>query len=72
MTVVRDSSASVFLQNAGALLYAREAEYGLPLGLVEALQTYLKPEIEPLLLRLAEDGATTAGCVQTRPENVIL
>ena len=70
--VVRDSSAEVFLQHAGALLYAREAEYGLPLGLAEALQTYLKPEIVPLLLRLVEGGATTAVCIQTRPENVML
>jgi hypothetical protein len=45
MIVVRDSTPGEFLRQAGALLYAREAEYGLPLGLVEALQTYLEPEI---------------------------
>lgn len=72
MTVVRDSTPGEFLQHAGPLLYAREAEYGLPLGLVEALQTYLKPEITTLLLRLVEDGVTTAVCVQTRKENVML
>ena len=72
MTVVRDSNPAVFLQDAGPLLYAREAEYGLPLGLVEALQTYLKPEITPLLLRVTESGVTTAVCVQTRPENVMV
>jgi uncharacterized protein len=72
MTVVRDSDPAVFLQHAGPLLYAREAEYGLPLGLVEALQTYLKPEITPLLLRVTESDVTTAVCVQTRPENVMV
>jgi uncharacterized protein len=72
MTVVRDSNPGAFLQHAGPLLYAREAEYGLPLGLVEALQTYLKPEITPLLLRLTENGETSAVCVQTRPENVMV
>jgi hypothetical protein len=39
MTVVRDPSPGVFLEQAGPLLYAKEAEYGLPLGLAEALQT---------------------------------
>ena len=72
MTVVRDSSPGVFLQHAGPLLYAREAEYGLPLGLAEALLTYLKPEIAPLLLRVVEDGVTAGVCIQTRPENVML
>ena len=72
MTVVRDFDPAVFLQHAGELLYAREAEYGLPLGLVEALLTYLKPDITPLLLRVEEDGMTTAVCIQTRRENVML
>jgi uncharacterized protein len=72
MTVIRDASAREFLQHAGPLLYAREAEYGLPLGLVEALLTYLKPEIAPLLLRVVEHGVTTAVCIQTRPENVMV
>jgi predicted GNAT family acetyltransferase len=72
MNVIRDASPGEFLQHAGALLYEREAEYGLPLGLVEALQTYLKPEITPLLLRVVENGITTAVCVQTRRENVML
>ncbi len=72
MIVVRDFDPAVFLQHAGALLYEREAEYGLPLGLAEALLTYLKPDITPLLLRVEEDGATTAICIQTRRENVML
>ena len=72
MTVVRDPSPDEFLQHAGPLLYEREAEYGLALGLVEGLKSYLKPEVSPLLLRLSEGGLTTAVCVQTRPENVVV
>jgi uncharacterized protein len=72
MTVVRDSSPDAFLQHAGSLLYEREAEYGLALGLVEGLNSYLKPEITPLLLRVLEEGLTTAVCVQTRPDNVVI
>jgi len=72
MHVVRDASPGVFLEHAGPLLYAKEAEYGLALGLVEALQTYLKPDITPLLLRVVEEGVTMAVCVQTRAENVVV
>jgi hypothetical protein len=72
MTVVRDPSPDEFLQHAGPFLYEREAEYGLALGLVEGLKSYLKPEVPPILLRLSEGGMTTAVCVQTRPENVVV
>src|SRR4051812_3693693 len=72
MKVVHDASPGAFLEHAGPLLYAKEAEYGLALGLVEALQTYLKPDITPLLLRVVEEGVTTAVCVQTRAENVVV
>ena len=72
MTVLRDSDPELFLQHARPLLYEREAEYGLALGLVEALKTYLKPDITPLLLRVVQEGVTTAVCVQTRPENVVV
>jgi hypothetical protein len=40
--------------------------------LIEALQTYLMPDITPLLLRVVENGVATAVCVQTRRENVML
>ena len=72
MNVMRDSDPDVFLQHAGPLLHEREAEYGLALGLVEALKTYLKPDITPLLLRVVQEAVTTAVCVQTRPESVVV
>lgn len=72
MKVVRDADPKIFLEKAGPLLYEREAEYGLALGLAEGLLAWLKPDIAPILLRLEENGNTTAVLLQTRPDNCVL
>lgn len=72
MKAIRDPDAKTFLEKAGPLLYEREDEYGLALGLAEGLNSWFKPEVPPLLLRIEENQKTTAVLMQTRIDNCVL
>jgi len=72
--VIQDKNAQDFLSHATPLLYAKEAEYGLMLGLCEGLASgSIKNEFSPVFLRVVDDyGKTSAALVQTRKDNCIV
>lgn len=67
--ILADSSAEIFLKEAGSLLYANEAEYSLMLGLCTSI---LSSEGLIHLFRISKDGGTTAAAIQTPPHNLIV
>lgn len=72
MKAVRDPDAKTFLEKASPLLYEREEEYGLALGLAEGLNSWFKPDVPPILLRIEENQKTTAVLMQTRVDNCVV
>jgi hypothetical protein len=77
-TISTDATITDFLAHVSPLLNAREAEYGLMLGLAEGLAQgrRLDPEFRPVFARVAEeiDGlkVTRAAYLQTRATNGII
>jgi predicted GNAT family acetyltransferase len=74
--IIRDPSPSVFLKEAGPLLYEREAENALALGLATGVLTgppISTLDFTPLFLRAVNsDRRTTMAYVQTRKLNGVL
>lgn len=75
LRLVVDKDVATFLENTSRLLYRREAEYGLMLGLAEGFKAVPseRPSVYPICLR-SEDrfGVTRAAYFQTRSYNGIV
>lgn len=70
ISIERDESSAEFLDQAGALLYQREPENSLMIGLAETLSVAHRQP--PLFLRILEGDHTVSAAIQTPPHHLIL
>lgn len=72
LRVLSDSSASLFLSHAGALLYKDEAANSLMLGICTALEGSTSTDQPAGLYRVEKNGLTLMAAIQTPPFNLIV
>lgn len=71
--LVRDNDPRTYLDIVGPLLYPREAEFNLLLGIAESLNGQPKPQVEEtLLLRLMKNDRCLSAALQSPRRNLVI
>lgn len=69
--IVQDNDVSDFLARVSSVLYDKEAEYSLMLGLCEGMAK-TKPASSPILIAVKKNNRTIAAAIQTPPMNLVI